>query len=159
ELLALTRAVCDIPSVSGQARQLADAVEAALRPLGHLEVLRHGDAVVARTHSGRDRRGVVDGHLDAVPLREPPNLPTRVEGTGQQAVVWGRGTVEMKAAVAVQPALAAELADPVHDVTWVFYDHEEVAAALNGLGRLVRERPDWVRGDFAVLCEPTGGVI
>jgi len=57
----------------------------------------------------------------------------------------------------VQLALAAELTEPTHDVTWVFYDHEEVAADLNGLGRLVRHHPDWVRGDFAVLCEPTNG--
>ncbi|AEE47011.1 succinyl-diaminopimelate desuccinylase [Cellulomonas fimi] len=155
DLVALTRAVCDVPSVSGDEATLADAVETALRAYPHLEVLRDGDAVVARTRLGRGSRVVVAGHLDTVPLAD--NLPTRVEGEGDDAVVWGRGTVDMKAGVAVQLALAAELDQPAHDVTWVFYDHEEVAADLNGLGRLVRDHPDWVACDFAVLCEPTDG--
>src|SRR5690554_5879078 len=86
DLLELNRAVCDIPSVSGAEGPLADAVEAALRPYGHLEVLRHGDAVVARTMLGRPRRVVIAGHLDTVPLSAEPNLPTRLEGTGAEAV-------------------------------------------------------------------------
>ena len=56
--VALTRALCDIPSVSGDERAIADAVETALRGYPHLEVLRDGDAVVARTNLGPpDARG------------------------------------------------------------------------------------------------------
>src|SRR5450756_3108653 len=80
-----------------------------------------------------------------------PSPTTRV-GEGAAAEVWGRGTVDMKAGVAVQLALAAEPAAPSRDVTWVFYDHEEVEAALSGLGRVARNHPDWLVGDFAVLC-------
>ncbi|WP_421740586.1 succinyl-diaminopimelate desuccinylase [Cellulomonas sp.] len=155
DLLSLTRALCDLPSVSGDERGIADAVEDALTRYAHLEVLRDGDAVVARTHTGRPSRVVIAGHLDTVPIAD--NLPTRLIGEGALAELWGRGTVDMKAGVAVQLALAAELTEPTHDVTWVFYDHEEVAADLNGLGRLVRNHPDWVAGDFAVVCEPTNG--
>ncbi|OLT53339.1 succinyl-diaminopimelate desuccinylase [Cellulosimicrobium sp. CUA-896] len=155
DLLTLFRAVCDVPSVSGGEGALADAVEAALRPYAHLEVVRDGDAVVARTTLGRERRVVVAGHLDTVPLTDPPNLPTRVVGEGPDAEVWGRGTVDMKGGVAVQLALAAELDAPARDVTWIFYDNEEVASDLNGLGRLARNRPDLLQGDFAVLGEPT----
>lgn len=155
DLVALFRTVCDLPSVSGDERALADAVEAALRGYGHLEVVRDGDTVVARTSLGRDRRVVVAGHLDTVPLTDPPNLPTRVVGEGAHAEVWGRGTVDMKGGVAVALALAAELDAPAQDVTWVFYDNEEVASELNGLGRLARHRPDLLEADFAVLGEPT----
>ena len=157
DLVALFRAVCDVPSVSGDERRLADAVEAALRGYAHLEVVRDGDTVVARTSLGRDRRVVVAGHLDTVPLTEPPNLPTRVVGEGAHAEVWGRGTVDMKGGVAVALALAAELEAPTQDVTWVFYDHEEVAADLNGLGRVAAHHPDWLEADFAVLGEPSDG--
>lgn len=153
--VALTRALCDIPSVSGDERSIADAVETALRAYAHLEVLRDGDAVVGRTSLGRPTRAVIAGHLDTVPIAD--NLPTRLVGEGALAELWGRGTVDMKGGVGVQLALAASLAQPSHDVTWVFYDHEEVASDLNGLGRLVRNHPDWVQGDFAVLCEPTNG--
>jgi succinyl-diaminopimelate desuccinylase len=44
-------------------------------------------------------------------------------------------------------------------VTFIFYDHEEVDAARNGLGRLARAHPDWLRADFAVLLEPTAGLV
>lgn len=157
DLVALTRAVCDLPSVSGDETALADAVEQALRGCPHLEVVRDGDAVLARTRAGREQRVVVAGHLDTVPVAG--NLPTRVVGTGDEAQVWGRGTVDMKAGVAVALALAAELDTPAQDVTWVFYDHEEVDASLNGLGRVAAAHPGWLEADFAVLAEPTAAGI
>ncbi|QZN86402.1 succinyl-diaminopimelate desuccinylase [Cellulomonas sp. C5510] len=153
DLTTLTARVCDIASVSGDEAALADAVEAALAAYPHLEVLRDGDTVVARTHLGRASRVVVAGHLDTVPVAG--NLPTRLEGEGEDAVLWGRGTVDMKGGVAVQLALAASLTAPTRDVTWVFYDHEEVDASLSGLGRVVRRHPEWLEADFAVLGEPT----
>jgi succinyl-diaminopimelate desuccinylase len=153
DLTTLTAAICDLRSVSGEEQALADAVAEALGAVPHLEVLRDGDTVVARTHLGRPTRVVVAGHLDTVPVAD--NLPTRLEGEGADAVLWGRGTVDMKGGVAVQLALAAALAEPTRDITWVFYDHEEVDASLNGLGRVAREHPEWLTADFAVLCEPT----
>lgn len=155
DLVTLTRALCDLPSVSGDETRIADAIATALGAYPHLEVLRDGDAVVARTHLGRASRVVVAGHVDTVPVAD--NLPTRLVGEGVHAELWGRGTVDMKGGVAVQLALAAELVAPTRDLTWVFYDHEEVEASLSGLGRLVREHPEWLEADFAVLCEPTAG--
>jgi succinyl-diaminopimelate desuccinylase len=65
----------------------------------------------------------------------------------------------MKAGVAVQLKLAAELADPRVDLTWMWYDHEEVDADLNGLARLARTRPDLFEADFAILGEPSNGAV
>lgn len=150
----LTRALVDIPSVSGGEAAIADAVEAALRTRPHLEVLRDGDAVVARTSLGRDRRVVIAGHLDTVPING--NVPAVLEGAGTpRAMLVGRGTVDMKGGDAVMLRLAAELTDPVVDVTWVWYDNEEVDSARNGLGRIARSRPELLAADFAVLCEPS----
>ncbi len=149
----LTTALCDIPSVSGDERVLADAVEAALRRCDHLTVDRDGDAVVARTSLARPVRAVVAGHIDTVAIAD--NLPTRREGT----IVHGRGTVDMKGGVAVALRLAAHVAEPACDVTYVFYDNEEVEADRNGLGRISRNQPDWLRSDFAVLMEPTSAVV
>jgi len=155
DLVSLTRALCDIESVSGGEGPLADAIEAALRPIGHLQVLRDGDAVVARTSLGRAERVVLAGHIDTVPLAGTPNLPTWVDGD----LVYGRGTADMKAGVAVQLALAARVAEPARDVTYVFYDGEEVESARNGLGRIAREHPDWLEAGFAVLLEPTAAAV
>lgn len=151
----LARALIDIPSVSGDEAAIADAVEAVLRTCGHLEVTRLGDAVVARTSLGRAERVIVAGHLDTVPIKD--NVPSRLSADGREII--GRGSVDMKAGIAVQLQLAVELTAPVRDVTWVFYDHEEVEATLNGLGRIARERPELLAGDFAILGEPTEGVI
>lgn len=154
----LTRAFVDLPSVSGDEAPLADAVEAALRGAEHLEVLRDGNAVVARTALGRSRRVLIAGHLDTVPING--NLPSWIEGAGTpEAALVGRGTVDMKGGCAIALKLAASLAEPVVDITWVWYDQEEVASDRNGLGRLARTRPELLAADFAVLGEPSGGDV
>lgn len=155
--IELTRALCDIESVSGNERSIADAIQASLAGLDHLEVIRDADALVARTNLGRAKRVVIAGHIDTVPVNA--NLPTRFETIDGVEYLWGRGTVDMKAGVAVQLKLAAELVDPAVDITWIFYDHEEVSSDLNGLGRLAANSPDLLAGDFAILCEPTSAVI
>ena len=150
---ALTVALCDIESVSGNERRIAEAVELVLREVPHLTVQRDGDTVVARTGLGRAERVVLAGHLDTVPLGD--NLPCRVE----DGRIHGCGTTDMKSGVAVQLRLAAQLDRPNRDVTYVFYDNEEVEAEKNGLGRVARDHPDWLAADFAVLMEPTNAAV
>lgn len=153
----LTRAICDVPSVSGDEMALADLIEGALAPLDHLEVIRHGNTVVARTALGRAQRVAIAGHIDTVPLNG--NLPTRLVDIDGEPHLWGRGTVDMKGGTAVQLKLAAELVDPAVDITWMWYDNEEVAAAKNGLGLLAADRPDLFAADFAILGEPSNGEV
>jgi succinyl-diaminopimelate desuccinylase len=155
DVVSLTVALCDIESVSGNERQIADAIETALTPLRHLDVTRDGNTIVARTQLGRSERVVLAGHLDTVPLTDPPNLPTVLEGDN----LVGRGTCDMKGGVAVQLRLAMALSEPRRDVTYVFYDCEEVESARNGLARLARSTPELLQADFAVLLEPTNGAI
>ena len=157
DLVELTRAVCDIESVSGNEKELADAIESALAKYSHLEVIRDGDAIVARTNFGHATRVVIAGHIDTVPVAD--NLPIKLLPMEREQVLWGRGTVDMKAGVAVQLKLAATLDKTNTDVTWVFYDHEEVEASLNGLGRIARNRPDLLDASFAVLCEPSNAQV
>ncbi|HEU5143951.1 MAG TPA: succinyl-diaminopimelate desuccinylase [Dermatophilaceae bacterium] len=155
DVVALTAAVCDIESVSRDELRLADAIEAALRPLTHLEVIRDGNTVIARTHLGRAERVVLAGHIDTVPLTAAPNLPTRIVDDE----LWGRGTVDMKGGVAVMLRLAATVPQPSRDLTFLFYECEEIEAEFNGLARLGQTAPDLLAADFAVLLEPTDGGI
>jgi succinyl-diaminopimelate desuccinylase len=157
DVIELTEAICNIESVSGNEKALADAIESALSAAAHLEVIRDGDAIVARTNLGRASRVVIAGHIDTVPLAD--NLPVSRRSIDGEEVLWGRGTVDMKAGVAVQLKLAVELSSPNVDVTWVFYDHEEVEASLNGLGRISRNRPELLEASFAVLCEPSSSQV
>lgn len=152
----LTAALCDIESVSGGEARLCDAIEEGLRGLPHLETTRIGHSLVARTQLGRPERVVLAGHIDTVPLaRDPVNLPTRREGED----LVGRGTVDMKGGVAVQLKVAAQVAEPTRDLTFVFYEGEEIDSAYNGLRLIQQERPDLLRADFAVLLEPTDGGV
>ncbi|MEV0622863.1 succinyl-diaminopimelate desuccinylase [Nonomuraea sp. NPDC050404] len=149
----LTAAIVDIESVSGAEKPLADEVERALSALPHLTVTRSGETVVARTEQGHSERVLIAGHLDTVPVAG--NLPSRVEGD----LLYGCGTSDMKAGVAVALKLAATVPAPARDVTYVFYDCEEIEAERNGLTRVARDHADWLAADFAVLMEPTDGVI
>ena len=150
---ALTAAIVDIESVSGNEKALADAIQEALAVLPHLTVERDGDAVIARTSLGRSERVVIAGHIDTVPVNG--NLPSHVAGDR----LYGCGTTDMKSGLAVMLRLAATIPEPTRDVTYIYYECEEIESERNGLGRLARTRPELLTGDFAVLMEPTGAMI
>ena len=151
--VSLTAALVDVESVSGDEGPLADLVHDALSALPHLSVVRAGNNVVARTELGRDRRVLLAGHLDTVPTAD--NVPSEVVGDR----LFGCGTSDMKSGDAVLLHLAATLADPAYDLTFVLYDNEEVQASRNGLGHLVRDHREWLDADLAILMEPTDGVV
>ncbi|MFQ6142766.1 succinyl-diaminopimelate desuccinylase [Streptomyces seoulensis] len=150
----LTARLVDFRSESGAEKPLADAIEAALRALPHLTVDRLGNNVVARTDLGRSERVILAGHIDTVPIAD--NVPSRLDEDG---VLWGCGTCDMKSGVAVQLRIAATVPAPNRDLTFVFYDNEEVAAELNGLRHVAEARPEWLAGDFAILLEPSDGEV
>lgn len=149
----LTARLVDIESVSGDEAPLADAIESVLGSLAHLTLYRDGNAIVARTELGRPQRVVLAGHIDTVPVAG--NVPS----TAKDGVLYGCGSADMKAGVAVQLKLAASVPAPVMDVTYVFYDCEEIVSDRNGLGRLSRHTPDRLAADFAILLEPTDGFV
>ncbi|MBA2956062.1 succinyl-diaminopimelate desuccinylase [Nocardioides sp. MAH-18] len=150
---ALTEQLVNIESVSLHEQEIADAVEEALRALGHLEVTRVGNNLVARTDLGRGERVVIAGHLDTVPLND--NLPARRDGD----LLHGLGTCDMKGGDAVMLRIAATVAEPNRDLTFIFYDAEEIAAEHNGLGRLAASHPEMLAADFAILMEPSNAGI
>ena len=152
--IELTAALVDIPSESRDEARIADEVQSALRAqTSGFEIIRNGNAVLARTSLRRPSRVLLAGHLDTVPAAG--NLPSRREND----VLHGCGTADMKSGDAVFLHLAATVAEPVHDLTLMFYDCEEIDSAANGLGRIERELPDWLSADVAILGEPTAGFI
>jgi len=156
--VALTRALVDIESVSGNEKEIADCVEAVLRAAPHLSVDRLGHTVVARTDLartdlGRPQRVVLAGHLDTVPLAD--NFPSTAVGD----LIYGCGTSDMKSGAALALHLAVAVAQPRYDVTYLFYEAEEVEAERNGLNLVSKARPDWLAADFAILLEPTYGLV
>jgi succinyl-diaminopimelate desuccinylase len=153
----LTADLVDIESVSGDEARITDAVEAAARRHGSLSVRRLGNVVIARTELGRPERVVLAGHLDTVPIAG--NLPSRVA----DGRLHGCGASDMKSGVALQlrmlELVGSGALEPAVDLTWLFYDCEEVEAARNGLNRVAAEHPELLRADLAILLEPTNGAV
>jgi succinyl-diaminopimelate desuccinylase len=153
DVVSLTEQLVNIESVSLDEQTIADAVEHALRGLGHLEVTRRGNNVVARTDLGRSERVVIAGHLDTVPVND--NLPARRVGD----LLHGLGTCDMKGGDAVILRIAATVPEPNRDVTFILYDAEEIAAQHNGLRHLALSDPELLAGDFAILMEPSNAGV
>lgn len=151
--VVLTRTLVDIESVSRNEKVIADCVEEVLRQTPHLSVDRLGNTVMARTDLGRAQRVVLAGHLDTVPIND--NFPSTVVDD----LIYGCGTSDMKSGVALALHLAATLPDPGYDVTYLFYEAEEIESAYNGLHLVSQAHPQWLEADFAVLLEPTYGVV
>ena len=150
---ALTAALVDIPSVSGSEGPIADAIDAALRAQTRLRVERVGNVILARTELGRPTRVLLAGHIDTVPIAG--NVPSRQDGD----TLHGCGTTDMKSGDAMLLHLAATLPDSSRDLTFVFYDCEEIEYERNGLTRIQAEYPEWLAADLAILAEPTNGRV
>ncbi len=171
DVVDLARALIETPSESGHEAALADTIEAALRALPHLMVVRDGDSIVASTQLGRSERVIIAGHIDTVPssgndralvVRAGEKAPV-ADAAGDHSVdedrLYGLGACDMKSGVAVQLKLANDVTTPNRDLTFVFYECEEVEATRNGLKRIAETKPQLLQGDFAILMEPSNGVI
>jgi succinyl-diaminopimelate desuccinylase len=154
DAVQLTEDLVNVESVSGNEAAIADAIEAALGECKHLSVQRFGHTIVARTELGRDERVVIAGHIDTVPLND--NLPARRDDEGR---MHGLGTCDMKGGVAIALKVAATMPEPNRDITFVFYECEEVEAERNGLFKLSQSDPALLEADFAILMEPSDGVV
>lgn len=153
DAVSLTEQLVNIESVSLAEQEIADSVEAALRGLGHLAVTRIGHTVVARTDLGHDERVVIAGHIDTVPLND--NLPAR----RSEAHLHGLGSCDMKGGDAVMLRIAATVPEPNRDVTFIFYEAEEIDEKYNGLKLLSHQAPELMTADFAILMEPSNAVV
>jgi succinyl-diaminopimelate desuccinylase len=157
-LLDTTHSLTSISSVSGDEAAIADYTERWLRAVEGMDVIRHGNTVVARS-AGPGGTGtgrlILAGHLDTVAPTDPAQP---VEQSGGE--VRGRGVVDMKGGLAVLLHLARhEVPRAGRPCTIVCYDREELGSHGSGMAWLVRHAPDLLSGDAGVLLEPTGGWI
>jgi succinyl-diaminopimelate desuccinylase len=164
ELAKITEDICNIQSVSGAEQELADYVEQFLSEMDYLEVVRVQNTIVAKTNFGHARRVILAGHIDTVPVSKiTNNLPTQRKVEHGEQIIWGRGTVDMKAGDAVFLYLAQnlpQLSEQLqYDISFIFYECEEVSGDLNGLRQLVEDHAELIHADFAILGEPTGGGV
>lgn len=167
DVVTLTTQLIDIPSVSGNEAQIANLIEQELQKCEWLTVERLNNNVIARTNLGRSSRVIVAGHIDTVPVADNEKailisagqkLP--VEGsTLTEEVLFGLGSCDMKGGVAVALRAAVSVTEPVFDVTYIFYECEEIESTRNGLTKISAEKPQWLDADIAILLEPSNSNI
>lgn len=156
-VVALTAQLINIQSVSGDEARIADEIEAVLRDCSWLQVERYRHNVIARTNFGHSQRVVVAGHIDTVPVADNDVARFVDHEDGQR--LYGLGACDMKGGVAVALCAAVSIPDPQFDVTYIFYECEEVDSARNGLTHVAAEHPEWLSADIAVLLEPSNAAI
>jgi succinyl-diaminopimelate desuccinylase len=169
DILELTQSLIAIPSESHQETTIADAIESALGNYGHLTLERFGNSIVARTEFNKSERILLAGHIDTVPSsgndvpqlvqrgQTPPETDT--SGVASEDRLYGLGSCDMKGGLAVGLKLAASLKSSNRDLTFMFYESEEVESIHNGLYKISQQKPELFRADFAVLLEPSNAQI
>ncbi len=153
EIGALTLDLVNIASVSQDEQAIADSIQAALVEVKHLKVSRINNSIIAQTNFGSNQRVVIAGHLDTVPANN--NFPGKKTSTE----VIGLGSVDMKSGIAAALKLAAAVTNAKYDVTYLFYESEEIETKYNGLELITKQAKDLLNCDFAILMEPTNGII
>ena len=153
ELGKLTLDLVNISSVSKDEKSIADSIEEALKKYSHLKLTRVNNSIVAKTNFRNKQRVVIAGHIDTVPANN--NFPGKIDN----AEVIGLGSVDMKSGIAVALKLAAELTSSNYDITYLFYESEEIETKYNGLELITKQQKDLLDCDFAILMEPTNGIL
>ena len=153
ELGNLTLDLVNISSVSKDEKSIADSIEKTLQGYGHLKITRVSNSLVAQTNFGNKQRVVIAGHIDTVPANN--NFP----GKMNNSEIVGLGSVDMKSGIAVALRLASEITNSNFDITYLFYESEEIETKFNGLELITKQQKDLLNCDFAILMEPTNGIL
>jgi len=153
ELGNLTLDLVNISSVSKDEKSIADSIEKTLQGYGHLKITRVSNSLVAQTNFGNKQRVVIAGHIDTVPANN--NFP----GKMTNSEIVGLGSVDMKSGIAVALRLASEITNSNFDITYLFYESEEIETKFNGLELITKQQKDLLNCDFAILMEPTNGIL
>ena len=153
ELGKLTLDLVNISSVSKDEKSIADSIEEALKKCNHLKLTRVNNSLVAQTSFGNKQRVVIAGHIDTVPANN--NFPGKINNSE----VVGLGSVDMKSGIAVALKLASEITSSNFDITYLFYESEEIETKFNGLELITKQQKDLLNCDFAILMEPTNGIL
>ncbi len=153
ELGQLTLDLVNISSVSQDEKLIADSIEEVLKQEEHLKLSRINNSIVAQTNFGSNKRIVIAGHIDTVPANN--NFPGKID----KSEVQGLGSVDMKSGIAVALKLATEIKNSNFDITYLFYESEEIETKYNGLELINNNQKDLLNCDFAILMEPTNGIL
>ncbi len=146
DLFELTRKLIDIPSVTGEEKEVGDFLASYLQSLGYpvekQEVAKDRFNVIATIDS--NPRAVLSTHMDTV----PPYIAS--SDNGDQ--ILGRGACDAKGIIAAQITAAQRLREQGVDVGLLFTVDEELGSAG---ARIANDSPIAASCKFLINGEPT----
>ncbi len=152
-LAELTIDLINIESVSLNEQALADQIQASLGLNSNLSLKRIDNTLVVSTNFTHPTRVILAGHLDTVPANNNQTAQL-VENS-----ISGLGAVDMKGGLAVMLKLAQVTHEFKKDVTFLFYEAEEIESKFNGLEKVAKHSMSDLTADFAILLEPTNAIL
>lgn len=161
DVVALTKALLECNSVTPAHGRVFDVIEAALVPLGFaVDRFMVGDApdgpvenmLAVRGSAGR--HFAFAGHLDVVPPGDGWTAGP-FEGAERGGMLYGRGAVDMKGAVAAFVAAAARVPATAGTLSMILTGDEE-GPAIHGTRALIdRMAARGLAPDYCLVGEPT----
>ncbi len=170
QLLATTEALCRIPSVSKNRERCHECLHWIREEIPnfssfHSEIFEYEgyQSLIVNTRPGRSAPLILNGHVDVVSAKDHQFHPERRD----DGTLWGRGTYDMKGAVAVYVELLKKLAalsqEQRPDLQIQFVSDEEIGGH-RGVERMVDEGFDtalFLAGEPTNLeiCNQAKGVL
>lgn len=160
DVVALAQALLDAESVTPAHGAVFDVLEAALLPLGFsVDRFVVGEApdgpvenLLATRGSGTPHLAFA-GHLDVVPAGEGWTSSAFASEI-RDGMLYGRGAVDMKGAIAAFVAAAAS-AEPDGQITLIITGDEEGPATYGTISLIERMRARGIAPDLCIVGEPT----
>ncbi|MDE2595899.1 MAG: succinyl-diaminopimelate desuccinylase [Sphingomonadales bacterium] len=168
DVVALAEALIACPSVTPAAGLVFDCLEAALLPLGFaVHRFAAGESpdgpvenlfAVRRGPEG-GRHFAFAGHVDVVPPGEgwtsAPFAPERRPQVGGGDLLYGRGAVDMKGAIAAMVAAVADIPQDAGTLSLIITGDEEGAARFGTVALIEHMRASGEQPDLCLVGEPT----
>lgn len=161
QMIDFAQKLVRIQSFSGQEEQLAYAIAEKMNELAFDEVFidRLG-SVLGRIGSG-EKSLVFESHMDTVQVHDPDQWEyPPFSGTVADGYLWGRGSVDMKSAIAASIYAAAAARNAVYldgKTIYVSCSVCEEDCDGEGINAMLEER--LLHPQFAVICEPSNNHI
>ena len=163
DVVELAERLIACPSVTPAAGLAFDALEAMLAPLGFAVTRFHAgeppdgpveNLLAVRRGPAGSRHFAFAGHLDVVPPGEGwTTAPFAPERRGE--LLYGRGAVDMKGAIAAMVAAVAEIPATAGTVSFVITGDEEGPARFGTVALIERMRAEGLVPDLCLVGEPT----
>jgi len=161
QIIDFAQKLVRIQSFSGQEEQLAYAIADKMKELAFDEVFidRLG-SVLGRIGYG-EKSLVLESHMDTVQVHDPDQWEyPPFSGTVADGYMWGRGSVDMKSAIAASVYAAAAARNAMYlDGKTIYVSCSVCEEDCDGEGINAMLEEGLLHPQFAVICEPSNNHI